>query len=281
MSDPAEEEAAVLTAPPVAAPHTLRYGDHPEQLYDLWPASAAGPEEAPTVVLLHGGFWKQAYDRRYLSPLAAHLSAHGFTAALPEYRRVGGDGGWPGTLDDVAAVVDRLSADRPPLLLGHSAGGHLALWAAARGLLPATAPWHGGRPPLGVLAVAPVADLAGAVRDGLGGGAATALLGGADQVASRLPYADPSALGRTGVPTVLLHGEDDPDVPVAQSRTYAAAVPGTRLLALPGTGHFAPVHPGTEACAVLLAALRDLAGSARAGAAHPAHTLPRTPRSSS
>ncbi|MFJ6211827.1 alpha/beta hydrolase [Streptomyces sp. NPDC092296] len=269
MSDPAgAEERALLGRAPVPPPRTLRYGGHPDQLCDLWPA--ADPA-APTVLLIHGGFWRQAYDRRHLSPLAAHLAGHGYTAALVEYRRACG---FAATLDDIAAAVDTIPAATipagttpadtgpaagPPLLLGHSAGGQLALWAAARSQLPADAPWRGGRRPRGVLAAAPVADLAAAVRDGLGAGAATAFLGGADLVAGRLPYADPVALGPTGVRTVLLHGADDPDVPPAQSRAYAAADPAARLLILPATGHFAPVDPGTAACALLTAALADLA----------------------
>ncbi|MCD0485378.1 alpha/beta hydrolase [Streptacidiphilus sp. ASG 303] len=282
---PAEEERRALGRPPVEPPRTLRYGGHPDQVCDLW--RAADPD-APTVLLLHGGFWKQQYDRRHLSPLAAHLAASGFHAVLAEYRRVGGAGGWPGTLDDTAALVDAaasgtLAADVPssgraPLLLGHSAGGHLALWAAARHLLPADAPWRGGRRPRGVLAVAPVADLAAAVADGSGGGAAAALLGGADRVAERLPYADPAALGPTGVPTVVVHGEDDPDVPVARSRAYAAADPAVRMLPLPGVGHFAPVDPGTAACGVLLDALRALdAATTAPAAAPPADGAPEAP----
>ncbi|MGA5701679.1 alpha/beta hydrolase family protein [Peterkaempfera bronchialis] len=274
MSDPAAEEHRALHRPPAEPPHTLRYGGHPDQVCDLWPTADPG---APAVLLIHGGFWRQEYDRRHLSPLAAHLAAHGFTVGLVEYRRSGGADGWAETLDDLARAVDTLPGEQPPLLLGHSAGGHLALWAAARHLLPPDAPWRGGRRPRGVLAVAPVADLAGAVRDGLGAGAATAFLGGGDRVAARLPYADPAALGPTGVPTVLLHGEDDPDVPLAQSRVYAAADPGVRLVVLPGTGHFAPVDPGTAACTALLDALGGLAdATAHAGSGGPAD-LPAGP----
>jgi acetyl esterase/lipase len=252
------EERRALSRPAVSTPHTLRYGDHPEQVYDLWPGP--GPD-APTVVLLHGGFWKQAFDRAHLSPLAAALAAAGFTAVLAEYRRTGGDGGFPNTLDDMALLLDTVPAADPPLLLGHSAGGHLALWAASRRRLPSDTPWHGGRSPRGVLALAPVADLAAAVRDGLGSGAGAAFLGhapgGPDRVVERLPFADPLALAPTGVPTVLLHGEDDRVVPLAQSLSYAAADPAVRLTVLPGTDHFQLIDPDAPAFAALLAGLRS------------------------
>src|SRR6201995_5665038 len=111
---------------------------------------------AATVMFLHGGFWRAAYDRTHVGPLAVALAEAGFLVCAPEYRRTGAGGGagggWPGAFDDVAAAVDVLPGvlsdlgGAPPsaglVLGGHSAGGHLALWAAARHRLPADAPWH-------------------------------------------------------------------------------------------------------------------------------------------
>ncbi|GAA2458839.1 alpha/beta hydrolase [Streptomyces macrosporus] len=229
------EEAALLGLAPVAPSSSERYGPHPSQVIDLY-----GPPGAPLAVVLHGGFWREAYDRVHLSPLAAALAdGHGVRVALVEYRRVGGDGGWPHTFTDVERALAHLAGlGEVRALVGHSAGGHLALWAAARGPVTGT-----------VVAVAPVADLARAHELGLSGGAVAELLGGAEHVAARLPEADPMRLpppDPDAVAVTLLHGTEDADVPVDLSRRYAAAR-GARLVELPGTGHYAPVTPGTAA----------------------------------
>ncbi|GAB7032521.1 alpha/beta hydrolase [Streptomyces sp. NPDC021749] len=240
----ADEESALLGLAPVAPDRTVSYGPHPDQVVDLygpWDAGAGRP-----VVLLHGGFWRAAYDRRHLSPLAAALAGQGRPVALVEYRRVGAGGGAPETFEDVAAGVDAVVAQAPgaggPVLVGHSAGGHLALLAAARP----------GTPVARVLAVAPVADLARAHELGLSDGAVAELLGPGPGLAERLAVADPVRRPPAGVPVTILHGTDDPDVPPELSRRYAAAHPaGTELRELPGVGHYAPVTPGTPACATL------------------------------
>lgn len=127
----AEEEKRVLSLKPVLAPVHGRYGDHPHQVYDAWPAD---DPDAPRVILLHGGYWR--YDRMHLTPFAAYLAGQGFDVLLPGFRRSGGAGGYPETFDDVARIVDTLPDGRPYVLAGHCSGGHLALWCAARGLLP-------------------------------------------------------------------------------------------------------------------------------------------------
>jgi len=111
------------------------------------------------VVFLHGGFWRSTHDRAHTGPMGTALAAAGYAVCVPEFRRTGQPGGgWPGTFDDVATAVDRVPAlvreaagtgviaDGPVLLAGHSAGGHLALWAASRHLLDASSPWHTPRP---------------------------------------------------------------------------------------------------------------------------------------
>ncbi|MBH1938816.1 alpha/beta fold hydrolase [Streptomyces sp. AV19] len=249
-----EEERRVLALAPVAPPARGRYGDHPEQVYDLWPG------DGPLVILLHGGFWR--YDRTHLTPLAAHLAGHGFAVALPGFRLSGGTGGYPETFDDVALALDTIPGGRPYVLAGHSSGGHLALWAGARGLLPPESPWFTAEPPPAVLALAPVADLTATVRDGLSDDAALQLLGGPGHIEDRLPLTDPITLvrtaGTTGVPTVLLHGEADEEVPPAQSTAYATAHADAELLLLPGTGHYTPIEPGAEACRTMIDALKRL-----------------------
>ncbi|MDH6131729.1 acetyl esterase/lipase [Kitasatospora sp. MAA4] len=255
----AEEEDRVLGLAPVDPPFHHAYGEHPDQVYDLWPAE---DPDAPLVMLLHGGYWRDPYDRRHLSPLAAHLAENGFTAVLLEYRRTGGAGGFPTTFDDIALAVDTIPAGRPVVLVGHCSGGHLALWAGARGLLPADSPWYTADRLAGVLALAPVTDLAGAIREDLSHGAALELLGSADEVEARLPLADPITLlrgrGTTGVPTVVLHGMEDPEVPLDQFTDYAAAHPTAELVSLPGTGHYTLIEPGSEASKAVIEMLTRL-----------------------
>ncbi|MEW1658274.1 alpha/beta hydrolase [Streptomyces sp. NPDC093707] len=256
----ADEETALLGLAPVAPDRTVPYGPHPDQVVDLY---GRRPGAGPLVILLHGGFWRAAYDRRHLSPCAAELARHGLPVALAEYRRVGAGGGAPQTFQDVpAAVAAAAGAGAEPggpprevVLVGHSAGGHLALLAAARPGTPVTR----------VIAVAPVADLARAHELGLSDGAVAGLLGPGPGFAGRLAAADPVRHPPAGVPVTLLHGTADPDVPVDLSRRYAAAHPAaTALHELPGTGHYAALTPGTDAFGALLALLRG-AGPAAGG----------------
>ncbi len=176
---------------------TLTYGEHPDQVANLHlPAADGGPW--PCVVLLHGGFWRTGWDRTLMTPLAIGLAREGVAAWNVEYRRVGqAGGGWPGTLEDVAAAVDRLAeveeidADRVATC-GHSAGGHLALWLAARHRLAGVQVGSAPRVrPLGAVALAGVCDLEQAWRDGLGRGAAEGLLGSLDAEPGRYAAASP------------------------------------------------------------------------------------------
>ena len=180
------DPAAILTRPAPPPDVTLRYGPGSEHVADLRlpphaAREAAGP--APLVLFLHGGFWRATYDRRHTWPLSAALASAGFAVCTPEFRRVGQPGGgWPGTFDDVAAAVDALPdlalavagpgglAPRPFVLAGHSAGGHLALWAAARHRLPGDSRWctRSPGPYRGVVGLAAVSDLAACHAAGLG-----------------------------------------------------------------------------------------------------------------
>jgi acetyl esterase/lipase len=244
----------VLTrcAPP---PHgTAAYGPLPEQVIDFWRA-AQGP--APLAVVIHGGFWRARYDRMHARPMANALAAAGFAVAVPEYRRVGSPGGgWSGTFDDLAAALDavpqhaaRYGGDpERAVWIGHSAGGHLALWSAARHRLPADSPWHTGRAPAPVVALAGCCCLDLSAAWGEGGGAAAALLGGTpDRVPERYALADPSALLPLGTPVTLVHGTLDESVRPEMSRRYAqragAAGDPVRLVELDGVGHMDLIDP--------------------------------------
>lgn len=240
---------------------TIAHDDHPDTVLDLHVPDDV--RSGTTVVLVHGGFWREEYRRDLMTPLVPSLLAQGHVVVNLEYRRVGGAGGWPTTLTDVAAGIDALAdlevvdADRV-VTVGHSAGGHLAVWAAARHLLPVGAPGAGPLVrPCAAVAQAGVLDLAGAA--GLGAGAVDALLDGTSD--ERLDVADPSRLLPTGVPVVLVHGADDDIVPLAQSEAYLAAATAAgdapRLLVGPGD-HFSVIDPAHDRWSDVLGILSDL-----------------------
>ena len=250
------------------------------------------------ILLLHGGFWRAAYDRTHLGPLASALAAESFAVCTPEFRRTGQPGGgWPGTFDDVALAVDRLpglvqavlpggatvdgAAASGVILAGHSAGGHLALWSAGRHRLGPDSPWHldpgaGGAPVLvlcvsgagmaGVVALAPISDLAACYQAGLDHDAVGDLLGGGPaEQSARYAAADPAQLIPLGVPVRIVHGTADDRVPFAMSQSFAArdraAGDPVRLDVLEGGGHFAVIDPLSAAWPVVLAAFRAVASA--------------------
>ena len=209
-----------------------------------------GGDDRPLVIVVHGGFWRPAYDRRHLRPMIHALAAEGFTAVAPEYRRIPGDP--DATLEDVRVALRvvpvelRGRHDGRVVVMGHSAGGHLALWAAS------VAPAAGL---VGTVALAPVADVGAADRERLGDGAVAAFLGAP---AATRPDLDPTRMVSAVAPVTLVHGDEDTVVPLRQSESYAAAHPDATLHALPGTGHFALVDPASDAWPRVVAALRDI-----------------------
>ncbi len=233
---------------------THRYGPAAAQVAELrLPAGTA----LGVVVLVHGGYWRAGYDRTLEDAVAADLVDAGWAVWNLDYRAVGDGGGWPGTFDDVARGTDALAAVARAsglslatvVAVGHSAGGTLALWLAARHRLPAGAP--GGCPVVRVTAVASQAgvdDLGAGWRDFLGRGAVGDLMGGGPgDVPGRYALADPRALLPLGVPLLVVTGGDDDLVPVSQSRGFAAAARAAgddvRLEVVAGEGHFAQLDP--------------------------------------
>lgn len=243
----------------------------PEHVADVVaPGQGAG---LPLVVVIHGGFWRAAYDRGHTAAQCVALARAGYVVAALEYRRVGAGGGWPVTFGDVAAGLDALPALLGELidparvvLMGHSAGGHLALWAAGRHRLPVGAPGHRARPMAvrGVLCLAGVADLGWAVRADLGAGAVVDLLGatpGRDPE-QRFAATDPVRLLPTGIPAICVHGAQDDTVPVACAAAYVGAAQAVgdpaSLRELPGVGHMEVIDPGSAAWPHVLRATADL-----------------------
>lgn len=223
------------------------YGDHPAQFLELSLPVGDGP--APVVVVLHGGFWRARYGIELARPLAADLSARGWAAVAVEYRRVGAGGGWPQTLQDVASALDllpdlpgahRLLDSSGVTVVGHSAGGHLAAWAAGRGLLPVGAPGAGPRVRVAAAVLqAGVLDLVRADAQQLGSGAVAEFLGGGpDAVPDRYATADPVQLLPTGAALLCVHGTADATVPIEQSERFAAAATAAgdrvEVIAVPG-----------------------------------------------
>lgn len=246
---------------------TTAYGDDPEQVAELHLPPGDGPH--PVVVALHGGFWGARYTRRYMRPLCAEIARHGWAAWNLEYRRVGRgqNGGWPETFCDVAAGVDHLTTiDRGldlsrVVALGHSAGGHLALWACTRGTLPAGTPGADPRVGLtGVVAVAAASDLETPASFSLPGGAVHDLMRSSPAAApdDRYALANPIRRLPLGVPALVVHGERDETISVRRSQAFAAAARAAgddrvTLLELAVTDHRAVVDPRRAGRAEVLA----------------------------
>jgi acetyl esterase/lipase len=240
---------------------TIRYGPSSDHEADLHLPAAARP---PVVCLLHGGFWRMPYGRDQMTPLAAALASCGFAVWNLEYRRLGApEGGWPATLDDVATGVNHLAEVRAGgvdldldrvTVVGHSAGGHLALWVAARRQAGRAEP--AAIPIRAAVGLAPVADLVRASERGLGGNAAAELMGGSpSQQPERYRAASPAEMLPLGVRQLILHGTADDTVAIDLSRDYAraaaAAGDAIELVELPDTGHMELLDPRSAAHATL------------------------------
>jgi acetyl esterase/lipase len=197
------------------------YGPDASQFGDLYEGGDRG-----VAVLVHGGFWRDRFDLTLMEPLAADLVARGWTAWNIEFRRLGSGGGMPATLDDVGAAIDHLATLELDLsrvvAIGHSAGGHLAAWAAAR---------DDARVPLtGYVSQAGVLDTKRAFALGLSDGVAEAFLAAS-------PIEHPPR-----IPGLLVHGSRDDIVPLELSEAFAAA--SGAELAVFDEDHFGHLDPG-------------------------------------
>ncbi|BDZ41242.1 hypothetical protein GCM10025865_05410 [Paraoerskovia sediminicola] len=252
-------------------PLTTRYGDAPEQVADLYgDPTLPGSGPVPVVVLVHGGYWRSGFDRSLELSLARDLVGAGYAVWNIDYRGVGAadaasEGGWPATFTDVASAVDALpdaldevSVERgPTAVVGHSAGGTLALWLASRDTLPDGAPGAGPVVvPDAVVSQAGVDDLAAASAAGAGGGAVDDLMGSApdDAPDDRYALADPAQRVPLGVPTLVVTGRDDSTVPPSQTTGYGAtaldAGDDVTVEVVDGEGHFEQIDPASRSWAV-------------------------------
>lgn len=250
----------------------IPYGDHELQRGALSLPAGAGSDPLPVVVLVHGGFWRAQYDRSLMDPLAAAVVASGWAAWNVDYRPSGPGGGWPTTFTDVAAAVDHLAelAEDHPLdldrvvVVGHSAGGTLAVWTGGRAGLPADAP--GADPvvtPVGVVGLAGVLNLAAGALEELGGGAVDALMGAGPTGEGGAAYGLASPIERLPIatPTQVVHGTDDDIVPVVQSTVYAARAreAGDEVAEelVEGGDHFVVIDPASDAWAAVTSWIED------------------------
>jgi acetyl esterase/lipase len=249
--------------------HKYQYGEDPSQWGELFLPEVAAPKGV--VVVIHGGYWRSQYGAELGEPLAKDLAAHGMAAWNLEYRRAGNGGGWPNTFADVLAGIDKLGelADEHGLgldrvvALGHSAGGHLAVWAAGRGRLAGLGAPDADRQLTrrgdddgavqltGVVSQSGLLNLAAAERLYLSNGAVSNFLGGSSEKdPKRHKFADPMSAVPLGVPVYAVHGTEDDTVPVSQSETYAGAAKAAgapvQLLKVPGD-HFALIDPKAPA----------------------------------
>jgi len=225
---------------------TVRYGEHPDQVLDLRVADGSGPH--PLAIVLHGGFWRSGFARDTTAALAVALTQAGWSTANVEYRRLG-PGASRELLDDVRTAAGELDAD---VAIGHSAGGHLALWLAAN---------RGAR---AAIALGSVCDLAAAEREQLGRRAVRELFG-----EEAYDDADPAQLLPLGIRQVLVHGVHDDRVPIEHARNYAerARAAGDECVLLElDAGHFDVVDPRTPCFARIGEALTLVSGSAEGGA---------------
>jgi len=233
----------ITTASPAPADQRHAYGADPSQFFELFlPQLSSDAKPRGFALMIHGGFWRAKYDLAHASHLCAALAAAGIATANLEYRRVGNGGGWPATFEDVrsglAAARQHFAA--VPIVIGHSAGGHLALRLAA------------DSPDVrAVIALAPVADLQLAYDLHLSNDAVAGFLGGTP--AERpTAYADADAARHaSSVPRALIHGTQDEDVPIALSRSFVEQRGGdtgkVKLIELDAASHLDLIDPASQA----------------------------------
>src|SRR5262245_23626012 len=237
----------------------IPYGSDSFQFADLRLPNSKGPH--PVVIVIHGGFWRAKYDLEYISPVCDDLTLAGVATWNLEYRRLGSPGGgWTGTFDDMTAGRDHLHSIaiqfgldlNRVIALGHSAGGHLAMWLASQKKLLR-----------GVVSLAGVVDLKRAWELRLSNNVVEEFLGGSpDEVPDRYRFASPIEQLPFAIPQNLIHGTIDASVPYEISQRYVQTArlrgDNAELITLENAGHFELVDPRTEEFALVRSATMKL-----------------------
>ncbi|MFT5351503.1 MAG: acetyl esterase/lipase [Planctomycetota bacterium] len=261
--------------PHIPADHRIAYGSGEFQFAELRLPDGEGP--FPVVVFVHGGCWLADFDLGMAANLSGALAAAGIASWTPEYRRIGNDGGgWPGTLEDLAASIDHLREIAEPhkldlnrvVLMGHSAGGHLVLWYAAKKNLPASSRFYNANPiPLkGVVSLAGISDLVSYREEHDTQECNTAvpgLLGGEPkELPERVGESNPSDLLPLGVPIRMVHGTVDVLVPLSQSTNFLKKALGAgddaTLTVIDNASHFDMIAPFSVAWTKIMQEIKAL-----------------------
>lgn len=266
-----------LPVPP--ADHRIAYGQDPLQFGELrLPKRETGvrkqPQRYPVVIVIHGGCWYSEYELSHIANFAGELTKSGVATWSIEYRRIGNKGGaWPGTFQDVARAADYLRelAKQYPLdvnrviAIGHSAGGQLALWLAARHRLPSESELF-IRDPLrlrGVVALAAISDMRG-YGASCGDAVSKVISGSTGKTPERISQTSPIELLPLGAPQILIHGAKDRIVPFQMTRDYEVVAKSkgdsTRVIELPDAGHFELISPQHSAWMAVRTAVLELSG---------------------
>lgn len=260
----------ILDRTPSPADDRIAWGDAPQQFADLRRPDGDGPH--PAVIAIHGGYWRNRYSLDYMGHLCAALTSQGAITWNLEYRRVGDPGGgWPGTFQDIVAgtrhlldLADELGVDpKRVVVVGHSAGGHLASWLTSLRAAPDAG--EDGQPPslLAAVSLAGVLDLHRAWELHLSDDAVVDLLGGApEQVPERYIATSPLAMVPPRAPQFVMHGQKDEHVPIELSQRYAEATMRmggvATMLSIPNADHFDVVDPESSVWAEVASTVRAL-----------------------